>query len=311
MNNNDQRSTINNQRIISLALQVGFDACGISRADSLPERETQFRIWLSKGYNAEMAFLERNIEKRFDPRELVPNAKSVISVLLSYYTGNPDISTKPPKISRYATCTDYHKVLKDKLHLLLALIRKEYGKVEGRAFVDSAPVLEKNWAARAGLGWIGKNSLLITPKFGTFVFIGELIIDLELSPTTEGIEDRCGTCTRCIDACPTNAIVSPRVINANKCISYLTIEKESTLSVDERNTLNGWVFGCDICQEACPWNGKINIASSKEIQPNEQLLSLSNDELRVLTEENFNAIFKSSPIERVGFEKFKSNLTGL
>lgn len=309
MNNNDQRSTINNQLIISLALQVGFDACGISRADSLPERETQFRNWLSKGYNAEMAFLEHNIEKRFDPRELLPNAKSVISVILSYYPGNPDISTKQPKISRYAICTDYHKVIKDKLHLLLELIRKEFGKVEGRAFVDSAPVLEKTWASRAGLGWIGKNSLLVTPKLGTFVFIGELIIDLELNPNTDSVEDRCGTCTRCIDACPTKAIVSPRVINTNKCIAYLTIEKESPLLAEEKRSLNGWAYGCDICQEVCPWNEKINIASSKDIQPNKQLLLLSNDKLKELTEEDFKTIFKSSPIERVGFEKFKSNLT--
>lgn len=311
MNNNAQQSTLNNQRIISLAIQAGFDACGISKADYLSERETQFRDWLSKGYNGEMTFLERNIDKRFDPRELVPNAKSVISVILSYYPGNPDISTKQPKISRYAICTDYHKVLKDKLHLLLDLIRKEFGKVEGRAFVDSAPVLEKTWASKAGLGWIGKNSLLVNPKFGTFVFLGELILDLELSPTTDIIEDRCGTCTRCIDACPTKAIVSPRVINANKCIAYLTIEKESPLLAEEKNSLNGWAYGCDICQEACPWNGKINIASSNEIKPSKELLSLSNDKLRDFTEEDFKAIFKSSPIERVGFDKFKSNLIDL
>ncbi len=309
MNNNDQQSTINNQRIISLALQVGFDACGISKAEHLPEQETHFRSWLSEGYNGEMSFLERNIDKRFDPRELVPNAKSVISVILSYYPGNPDITAKPPRISRYALCHDYHKVLKDKLHQLLELIRNEYGRVEGRAFVDSAPVLEKTWAAKAGLGWIGKNSLLINPKFGTFVFMGDLIIDLELNPTVEKIGDRCGSCTRCIDACPTKAIVSPRVINTNKCIAYLTIEKESPLSEEEKSSLNSWAYGCDICQEACPWNGKIDIASSKEIRPNEQLLSLSNDRLKDLTEEDFKTIFKSSPIERVGFEKFKSNLT--
>jgi len=309
MNNNDQQSTINSQRIISLALQVGFDACGISRADSLPERETQFRSWLSEGYNGEMTFLERNIDKRFDPIELVPNAKSVISVILSYYPGNPDITAKPPRISRYALCPDYHKVLKDKLHQLLELIRNEFGKVEGRAFVDSAPVLEKTWAAKAGLGWIGKNSLLVNPEFGTFVFIGELIIDLELNPTVEKIEDRCGTCTRCIDACPTKAIVSPRVINTNKCIAYLTIEKESPLSKEEKNSLNGWAYGCDICQEVCPWNGKLNVASCKEMQPNGELLSLSNDKLKDLTEEGFKSIFKSSAVEQVGFEKFKSNLS--
>jgi len=309
MNNNDQRSTINNQRIISLAHQVGFDACGISRADSLPERETQFRSWLFKGYNAEMAFLERNIEKRFDPRELVPNAKSVISVIISYYPGDPDISTKQPKISRYAICPDYHKVLKDKLHLLLALIRKEFGKVEGRAFVDSAPVLEKTWAAKAGLGWIGKNSLLVSPKFGTFVFIGELIIDLELDSAEERIEDRCGTCTRCIDACPTKAIVSPRVINTNKCIAFLTIEKDSTLSTEEKNSLNGWAYGCDICQEACPWNAKIQPSMSIDIQPNNEILTLSNDDLLSLPEDQFNVIFKSTPLSRTGFQKIKSNIS--
>lgn len=308
MNNNNQQSTINNQRIISLALQVGFDACGISKAEHLPEQETHFRSWLSEGYNGEMSFLERNIDKRFDPRELVPNAKSVISVILSYYPGNPDITARSPRISRYALCPDYHQVLKDKLHQLLELIRNEFGKVEGRAFVDSAPVLEKTWAAKAGLGWIGKNSLLINPKFGTFVFIGELIVDLDISPNQERVEDRCGSCTRCIDACPTKAIVSPRVINANKCIAYLTIEKESTLSTLEKNSLNGWAYGCDICQEACPWNGKIPLSINKEMQPDKEIINLSSTNLSEISEDEFKRVFFTSPILRAGYKKFKSNM---
>lgn len=305
-----RHETVNRQllTINSLALQVGFDACGISKVDYLSERETQFRNWLSKGYNGEMTFLERNIDKRFDPRELVPNAKSVISVILSYYPGNPDITAKPPRISRYALCPDYHQLLKDKLHQLLELIRNEFGKVEGRAFVDSAPVLEKTWAAKAGLGWIGKNSLLINPKFGTFVFIGELIVDLDISPSQERVEDRCGACTRCIDACPTKAIVSPRVINTNKCIAYLTIEKESPLSIEEKNSLNGWAYGCDICQEACPWNGKIPLSISKEIQPDQKIISIGSENLSKISEDDFIKVFETSPILRAGFNKFKANI---
>lgn len=308
MNNLEQQSTNNNQRITSLALEVGFDACGICKADYLQDQVMHLHHWLDSDYQGEMGYMERNIEKRLDPRVLVPNAKSIISLLLSYYPGNPEISITPPKISRYALSLDYHVVVKDKLYQLLGLIRKEFGNVEGRAFVDSAPVLEKSWAVRAGLGWIGKNSLLINPKLGSYVFIGELIIDLEIEPTFKQIPNRCGTCTRCIDACPSGAIVSPRVIDSRKCISYLTIEKKTPLTYEETQMLNGWCFGCDICQEVCPWNGKAINTKCVEIKPKQEILNITSIDLKSLTRIKFDSIFSETPLTRIGYEKFFSTI---
>jgi epoxyqueuosine reductase len=233
----------------------------------------------------------------------VSNAKSIISVLINYYSGSPKKSTQPPKISRYALSHDYHGVLRDKLHVLLKLIQKEFELVEGRAFVDSAPILEKAWAVRSGLGWIGKNSLLINPKLGSYIFIGELIVDLEVKPSIPEIRNHCGTCTRCIDACPTGAIVSPSVIDSRKCISYLTIEKKSALTHEELKMLNGWCFGCDICQEVCPWNSKINISKCEELIPKQEILSLSPEEIQSISNEKFKMIFKNTPLIRSGWER--------
>ncbi len=303
MNNREQRTTNNSQRINALAFQVGFDACGISRADHLQDQEGKFSQWLNDGYQGEMSYMERNANKRLDPRILVPDAKSVISVLLNYFPGNPEISTNPPKISRYALSPDYHFVLKDKLHQLLELIRKEFGAVEGRAFVDSAPVLERIWAVKAGLGWIGKNSMLINPTLGSYVFIGELIVDLDLEPTTTNTPNRCGSCTRCIDSCPTGAIVTPMVVDSRKCISYLTIENKSLLHDDELRSLNGWCFGCDICQEVCPWNSKIRGSSTQAIKPKKEILTLSSDDLKSLSKNNFDSVFGNTPVSRAGYEK--------
>ncbi len=299
---NRQLSTIN-----SFALQVGFDACGISKADYLQDQEGYLHHWLDSGYQGEMDYMERNLEKRLDPRILVPNAKSVISIILNYNHGNPEVSTNPPKISRYALSQDYHFVVKDKLYQLLGLIRKEFGEVEGRVFVDSAPVLEKTWAARAGLGWIGKNSLLINPKLGSYIFIGELIIDLEVETNTSQMPNRCGTCTRCMDACPTGAIVSPSVIDSRKCISYLTIEKKSPLTVEEQQSLNGWCFGCDICQEVCPWNGKATTSKCEELMPKQEILNLIPSKLKSLSNEQFDTIFSDTPLLRAGYKRIVSN----
>jgi len=274
LNNSDKYKLIQ-----SFANQVGFDDCGISTANCLKEEESHINQWLQNGFHGEMSYLERNIEKRIDPRILVPNAKTIITVLLNYYPGNPEISTKPPKISRYALGADYHQVLKDKLHLLFKLIKNEFGKVEGRAFVDSAPVLEKSWAVRSGLGWIGKNSLLIHPKLGSYVFIGELILDLDIDASPEEVPNHCGSCTKCVDACPVGAIVSPKVIDARRCISYLTIEKKTQLTDLEKSSLHGWCFGCDICQEVCPWNSKVTISNCKELKPKEEVISLYKDKL--------------------------------
>lgn len=303
INEPEQQSTNNSQLINSFALSVGFDACGVSRADNLYEQEEPLSRWLNNGYHGEMGYMERNLEKRLDPRILVPNAKSVISVLLNYYPGNPQISTITPKISRYALSNDYHAVVKNMLLNLLELIRKEYGKVEGRAFVDSAPVLERAWAVKAGLGWIGNNGMLIHPKLGSFVFIGELIIDLEINPSTLQVSNRCGTCTRCMDACPTGAIVAPMVVDARKCISYLTIEKKTPLTVEEKGSLNGWCFGCDICQEVCPWNGKSSISKCDGLKPKMEIVDLVSNNLNFLSKERFDSIFSDTPVSRAGWEK--------
>lgn len=306
MKNIEQQSTIQmnrSQRVISFAFQVGFDACGISQADHLADQSEQLSHWLGNGYHGEMGYMERNLDKRLDPRVLVPNARSVISVLLNYYPGEPRISTHPPKISRYAIGQDYHLVLKDKLYQLLGLIRKEFGEFEGRVFVDSAPVLDKSWAVKAGLGWIGKNSLLINPKFGSYVFIGELIVELELESTKNQVPNRCGTCTRCMDACPTGAIVSPSVIDSRRCISYLTIEKKTPLTEEESKTLNGWCFGCDICQEVCPWNGRVIRSECEELIPSHHILSIETDDLRSISSDEFERIFSKTPVSRAGRER--------
>ena len=263
--------------------------------------------WLNDGMHGEMSYMERNLDKRINPTLLVPGAKSVISVLLNYYPGNPEISVNSPKISRYALGTDYHTVLKDMLWALLELMRKEFGPINGRAFVDSAPVLERNWAVKAGLGWIGKNSMLIHPKLGTFTFIGELIVDLEIEPSPTQVHNRCGTCTRCIDACPTGAIAAPGVVDARKCISYQTIEKKSPLTDEEKENLNGWCFGCDICQEVCPWNRKIKIASLPSILPKNDITSLPNVQLQKLTQKEFQQFFGETPVARAGYERFIEN----
>jgi epoxyqueuosine reductase len=251
--------------------------------------------------------MERNIDKRLDPTILVPNAKSVVTVLLNYFPGSPMISTTSPKISRYAISLDYHVVVKDMLYILLEKLRKEYGSVNGRAFVDSAPVLERAWAVKAGLGWIGKNGMLINPKIGSYTFIGELIIDIDIETSSTQIPNRCGSCNKCIEACPTDAIVLPYTVDARKCISYLTIEKKTTLTEKERENLSDWCFGCDICQEVCPWNRKVKQARVSNIQPLSNILSIDKERFANLREEEFEAKFAKTPIIRAGFNKFVDN----
>lgn len=258
--------------------------------------------------HGEMGYMERNFEKRIDPTILVEGAKSVISVLAYYNPGNPNVSVIPPKISRYALGTDYHVVVKDMLFKLLELIRTKFGNVSGRAFVDSAPVLERAWAEKAGLGWIGKNGLLINQKLGSYVFIGELIVDLEIEPSNELAPNRCRTCTKCIDACPTEAIVAPKVVDARKCISYLTIEKKSNLTEEEKSILNGWCFGCDICQEVCPWNSKRYEAPNERLKIIPKIANLSPEKLISMSESDFTSTFGETSILRTGSLKFKQNI---
>jgi epoxyqueuosine reductase len=255
--------------------------------------------------HGEMGYMERNIDKRLDPTLLVSEAKSVISVLAFYNPGNPLVTITPPKISRYALGGDYHIVLKEMLYKLLELIRKEFGSVSGRAFVDSAPVLERAWAERAGLGWIGKNGLLINQKIGSYVFIGELIVDMEIESSAIIASNRCGTCTKCIDACPTGAIVAPRVVDARRCISYLTIEKKSALAEDELKALNGWCFGCDICQEVCPWNKKMHSTTIAALKPMDRILSINRPTIIDFKNETWECFAQGTALERISLEKMK------
>jgi epoxyqueuosine reductase len=283
---------------------LGFDSCGVSQAQVLEEYRTPLTAWISKGMHGEMAYMERNQEKRIDPCQLVPGAKSVVSVLLNYYPGNPKICVGAPKISRYALSIDYHKVIKDLLWRLLDMMRSEFGPISGRAFVDSAPVLERAWAQRAGLGWVGKNGMLINPNIGSYTFIGELIVDADIEPSKPDVPNRCGTCTRCMDACPTGAIESPGVVDARRCIAYLTIEKKSSLSEQEVSSLNGWCFGCDICQEVCPWNSKAKLVTLPDLQPKAEILALTKESLLSVTTGQFNSLFGNTPIIRKGYMGF-------
>lgn len=290
-----------------IAMGVGFHACGVSRVEQLVNLDEVYHQWLSKGYHSTLGYMERNVELRLNPSLLVPNAKSVVSVLLSYNTGDLPVNLYPPRVSRYASRVDYHLLMKQRLREMLNRLRVEFGEVNGRAFVDSAPVMEREWAVRAGLGWIGKNSNLINRVLGSYVFIGELIVDVAIEPTSSMVTNRCGNCTRCIDACPNQAIVAPGVVDARKCISYLNIERKKPISQEEVGSLNGWCFGCDICQEVCPWNKKATKVDGTEqridIFKGETALSIAK-----YSEDEFNDKFGDTPLPRAGYEKLKSTI---
>jgi len=297
----------NSQIIKSLAIKEGFSFCGISRAVFLDEEARKLEKWLNKNYHGEMGYMARNFDKRVDPRLLVPGAKSVISLLYNYYTEARQIDSKAPKISSYAYGEDYHFVIKRKLKDLFKGIQNKIGQVEGRVFVDSAPVLDKAWATRSGLGWIGKNSNLINKRSGSYFFIAEIILDLDLEedgPTT----DHCGKCTACIDACPTEAIVEPYVIDGSKCISYFTIELKDEIPKEMSGKFDNWMYGCDVCQEVCPWNRFSKPHNEPAFKPNDKLLSMSANEWRELTKETFNVIFKNSAVKRTKYEGLKRNI---
>lgn len=291
------------------ATRLGFMSCGISRAQFLEEEAPRLEKWLSKNMHGEMSYMEKHFDKRLDPTKLVEGSKSVISLLLNYYpsqTQNPESY----KISKYAYGTDYHFLIKDKLKALLHFIEDNIGAVHGRAFVDSAPVLDKAWAAKSGLGWIGKHSNLLSKQVGSFFFIAELIIDLELEydkPTT----DHCGSCTACIDACPTQAIVQPYVVDGSKCISYLTIELKNEIPSTFSNQLDNWMFGCDICQDVCPWNRFSKPHNEPLFNPHVELLSKSKKEWEEITEEVFAEIFKKSAVKRTKFSGLMRNINFL
>lgn len=296
--------------IVQQALEVGFLSCGISKAEFLEEEAPRLEKWLKSGYNGRMSYMENHFDKRLDPRLLVDGAKSVVSVLLNYYPTKKQ-NSNAPKISKYAYGTDYHFVLKEKLARLNDLLKQRFGEFSGRAFVDSAPVLDKAWAKRAGLGWIGKNTNLITPQTGSFYFIGELIIDLELVPTGQVINDFCGTCTRCIDACPTGAIIEPYTVDGSRCISYLTIELKDAIPSQFADQMDNWMFGCDVCQDVCPWNRFATPHQNPEFEPSDELLQMDYADWEEITEETFRRVFKNSAVKRTKYSGLTRNITFL
>jgi len=281
-------------------------SCGVSKAGFLEQEAPRLEDWLNKNRNGEMHYMENHFDKRLDPTLLVPGAKSVVSLLLNYY---PEETQREDayKISKYAYGTDYHFVIRDKLKEFLEAIRAHIGEVDGRAFVDSAPVLDKAWAAKSGLGWVGKNSNLLTKQVGSFFFIAELIIDLELEYDTP-VTDHCGSCTACIDACPTQAIVDPYVVDGSKCISYFTIELKNEIPDYAKGKMDDWMFGCDVCQDVCPWNRFSRPHKEPLFNPKPELLQYSKKEWKELTQEVFSEIFKKSPVKRTKFSGLKRNI---
>lgn len=298
----------NTQIVKNIARQLGFDFVGISKAEFLPDDAIRLEDWLDSDRNGEMAYMANHFDKRVDPTKLVEGSKSVVSLLYNYHTKLRQNDTSAPKLSKYAYGEDYHFVIRDKLNEFFFLLEEQIGKVEGRSFVDSAPILDRAWARKSGLGWIGKNSMLINKKRGSDFFIAELIIDLELE--VDGpIKDYCGTCTKCIDNCPTDAILPQRQVDSNKCISYLTIElKVENLPERFKGELQNWMFGCDICQDVCPWNrfGKQN--TEERFQPRLSLLDMTKRNWDELGQEDFSQLFKKSAVKRTKFSGLKRNI---
>ncbi len=284
-------------------------SCGISKAGFLETEAPRLENWLNQNQHGKMSYMEKHFDKRLDPTKLVDDAKSVVSLLLNYYSEKQQVEDSF-KISKYAYGTDYHIVIKEKLKELLHSINENIGAVSGRAFVDSAPVLDKAWAAKSGLGWIGKNGNLLTQKVGSFYFIAELIIDLDLDYDTV-TTNHCGTCTACIDACPTQAIVSPYIVDGSKCISYFTIELKENIPTEMKEKFDDWAFGCDVCQDVCPWNRFSKPHNEPLFDSNPAVLSMTKNDWKEVTEETFNIVFKDSPLKRSKFAGFKRNLNFL
>ncbi len=294
------------QFIKTEAKRLGFLSCGISKAGFLEQEAPRLENWLNKNYNGQMSYMENHFDKRLDPTLLVDDAKSVVSLLLNYYPSEFQNSDSY-KISKYAYGQDYHLVIKEKLNEFLFSIQQNIGEISGRAFVDSAPVLDKAWAAKSGLGWIGKNSNLLTQKVGSFYFIAELIIDLDLE-YDYAVTDHCGSCTACLDACPTQAIVAPYVIDGSKCISYFTIELKESIPTEVKGKFDDWAFGCDVCQDVCPWNRFSKPHNEPLLSASSELLSMSKKDWIEITEETFKKVFKDSPLKRSKFHGLKRNI---
>jgi epoxyqueuosine reductase len=288
------------------AKRLGFLTCGFSKAEFLEEEAPRLEKWLKNNMHGEMKYMENHFDKRLDPRLLVDGAKSVISLLLNYYP--QEIQNEDTyKVSKYAYGQDYHHVIKSKLRQLQEFITEEIGEVYGRAFVDSAPVLDKAWAAKSGLGWMGKHSNLLTQQIGSFYFIAELIVDLELEYDAP-VTDHCGSCTACIDACPTEAIVEPYVVDGSKCISYFTIELKNEIPASVKNKFDDWIFGCDICQDVCPWNRFSKPHAEPLFNPNPELLTMTKKDWEEITEDVFKKVFQKSAVKRTKFSGLKRNI---
>lgn len=303
MINNKEKYT---QLIKAEAKRLGFFSCGISKAGFLEEEAPRLEKWLNQNRHGQMSYMEDYFDKRLDPTLLVEDGKSVISLLLNYYPSEFQ-NEESYKISKYAYGKDYHNVIKKKLKKLLNTIKREIGDVSGRAFIDFAPVMEKAWAAKSGLGWLGKNNNLLTKQVGSFYFIAELIIDLELD-YDNATADHCGSCTACIDACPTQAIIQPYVVDGSKCISYFTIELKDNLPQEMKGKLDDWVFGCDVCQDVCPWNKFSKPHKEPYFTPNKEILSFTKKDWEEITEDTFNKVFKGSAVNRTQLSGFKRNI---
>lgn len=302
MNNKITYSTIIKQE----AKRLGFDFCGISKAEFLEEEAPRLEKWLKENKHGKMEYMENHFDKRLNPKLLVDDAKSVVSLLYNYFPEqqqNPDA----PKISKYAYGEDYHDVIKDKLKEFLFTLKEKIGDVNGRAFVDSAPVLDKAWAKKSGLGWIGKNSNLINKKQGSFFFIAELIIDIDLHYDS-AIKDYCGTCTKCIDACPTSAIVEPYVVDGSKCISYFTIELKEAIPNEFKDKMDNWMFGCDVCQDVCPWNSFSEFHQEPKFNNTTGFLNFNTADWNQLNEDVFLTVFKGSAVKRTKYSGLKRNI---
>lgn len=292
------------------AQRLGFSACGIAKADFLEEEAPKLETWLKNGFHGNMQYMENHFDKRLDPRLLVEGAKSVISLSYNYFPQKEQINDTY-KIAKYAYGEDYHHVIKGKLFELLSCIQEEVGEVNGRAFVDSAPVLERVWAEKAGLGWNGKHTLLIQKQQGSFFFLAELIIDLALDYDHPFATDHCGSCTKCIDACPTEAILPNQQIDGSKCISYLTIELKDNIPNEFKGQLEDWAFGCDICQDVCPWNRFASPHQEPLFEPKESMLEMTKRDWQEITEETFRKVFKKSAVKRTKYSGFTRNVTFL
>mgnify|MGYP001085345808 CR=1 FL=1 len=291
-----------------LARKLGFDYCGIARAAALDEDARRLEKWLNNGYQGTMAYMERYFDLRIDPRKLVPGAQSVITLLMNYFPARRQ-RTDSYRVSKYAYGWDYHRVIKKKLKQFLKSLQEQIGEIQGRGFVDSAPVLERAWAVRSGLGWVGKNGNLITRQQGSFLFIATLITDLELVYDDPFAKDYCGTCTRCIDACPTQAILPDKIIDASRCISYYTIELKAHIYPQEaEGKWKDWIFGCDICQDVCPWNRFSRVSQEADLEPVPEILDFSTQEWEQLTEEKFVELFGHTPLKRAGWEGLQRNI---